>query len=251
MNGDRPAEQNRPRPAWYAAAAGPARDWVTVAHLPYSAWHLSYVLIGAGLAAHLDVRTLLATLVAFALAVGIAAHALDELNGRPLGTSIPGPALASAAAVSLAGAAALGLAGVSTVGWGLAGFVAAGVVLVVGYDLELWGGVLHRDAVFALAWGAFPLLTSYFAQTGTVDLAAVLAAAFAGGLSAAQRALSSEARDLRRRVGSVSGERRYPDGSVRAVTRSTLLAPLERALASLSWATCALGVALVVAHTGR
>ncbi len=240
-----------PRAAWYVTATGGWRDWVSLLHLPYTSWHLAYVLIGAGLATRLSVTRLLATLMAFALAVGVAAHCLDELRGRPLGTSVPAAQLAVAAGVALTGAVALGAEGVYRVGWGLAGFIAVGLVLVVAYNLELWGGRLHNDAVFALGWGAFPLLTSYFAQTATLGPAAVAAAAFAAGLSAAQRVLSTEARQLRRRVVSVSGERVYRDGTRAMLTRQVLLGPVEKALATLSWSTCALGVALVLSRTGH
>jgi asparagine N-glycosylation enzyme membrane subunit Stt3 len=238
------------RAAWYATAPGTWRDWVTLLHPPYTAWHLAYVLVGAGLAAHVSGVRLAATLGAFALAVGVAAHALDELRGRPLATTISTPVLAGAAAASLAGATALGALGVARVGWGLVGFVAAGVVLVLGYNLELCGGRLHRDSVFAAAWGAFPLLTAYYAQTGTVRLSAVVGAGFAYGLSRAQRTLSADARELRRRVATVSGEKVLADGTRVPISHDTLLRPLERALSALSWSTCALGVALVLARSG-
>src|ERR1700692_1828648 len=89
------------RPAWYAAPSrGWWRDWWTVLHPPYTAWHLRYRLIGAALAPHLTPRRLAATLVAFTLAVAVSAHALDELRGRPLKPSIPSSVLAAAAAVS-------------------------------------------------------------------------------------------------------------------------------------------------------
>ena len=44
--GDHPAE----RPAYYAARPGGWRDWWTLLHPPYTAWHLSYSVIGAALA---------------------------------------------------------------------------------------------------------------------------------------------------------------------------------------------------------
>lgn len=224
---------------------------MSVLHLPYTAWHLAYVLIGAGLAAHLSVPRLLATLLAFALAVGVAAHGLDELRGRPLGTTIQAPVLAAVSGVALAGAVALGAAGISWVGWGLAGFIAVGAALVVAYNLELWGGRFHNDATFALAWGAFPVLTAYYAQAATLRPAAVAGALFAFGLSTGQRALSTEARDLRRRVSSVSGSKEYRDGSRSLLSRDTLIAPIEKTLVALSWSTCALGVALVLSRTGH
>ncbi len=239
------------RAAWYTLAPGTWRDWVSVLHLPYTAWHLSYILIGAALAPHLSVSRLVATIVAFGLAVGVAAHGLDELHGRPLGTSIPGPQLAAVSTASLAGATVLGALGVSRVGWGLAAFIAAGAAIVVAYNLELWGGRLHNDVTFALAWGAFPVLTAYYAQASTLRPAALVAAAFAYGLSQAQRQLSTEARDLRRRVVSVDGQKVYRDGQGVRITRASMLGPVERSLVALSWSTCALGVALVLARTGH
>jgi hypothetical protein len=239
------------RAAWYAPSPGRWRDWVSVLHLPYTAWHLSYVLVGAGLAPAFSVSRLVATLLAFGLAVGVGAHGLDELHGRPLGTTIPGPILVGVSALALAGAVALGIAGIARVGWGLAGFIAAGSFMVVAYNLELGGGRLHNDATFALAWGAFPVLTAYFAQSGTIRPAAAVAALFAYGLSKAQRALSTEARDLRRQVVAVDGHRTYRDGTVRPLTSRSILGPIERSLVALSWSTCALGVALVLARTGH
>jgi hypothetical protein len=237
------------RPAWYAAQPGAWRDWVTVLHPPYTAWHLGYVLVGAGLARRVDFVRLAGTLLAFGLAVGVAAHALDELRGRPLRTRISSRALAVAAALALASAAVIGGIGIHVVGLGLLGFVVAGVVLVVGYNLELLGGRLHNDIVFAAAWGGFPVLTSFYAQTSSITVAAVAGAAFAYGASHAQRVLSAEARHLRRRVTSVSGVMASQAGEVRELTKASLLLPLERALRALSWSTCALGVAMVVART--
>ncbi|HVA73207.1 MAG TPA: hypothetical protein VNF71_01405 [Acidimicrobiales bacterium] len=234
------------RPAWYAVAAGPGRDWISVLHPPYTAWHLGYVLVGAGLAANLSVERLLATLLAFALAVGVAAHGLDELHGRPLGTTIPSRTLATVSGAALAGAIVLGVVGIDRVGWGLVIFIAVGAALVLAYNLELAGGRLHNDATFALAWGSFPVLTAYYAQARTMSAAAVLAAVYAFGLSRAQRHLSSEAREVRRRVVGVAGQKTYQDGSSTAITRDTILRPIERALVALSWSTCALGIALIV-----
>src|SRR5205814_7935334 len=97
-----------PRPAFYALERGGWRDYVTLLHPPYTLWHLSYVAIGAGLAPKIDGTRLGATFAAFALALGVGAHALDELRGRPLRTAIPAPVLVVLAAASIAGAAAIG-----------------------------------------------------------------------------------------------------------------------------------------------
>lgn len=252
--GRRPAAGGgRPGPvgaAFYASTAGGWRDWWSVLHPPYTAWHLSYVVIGAALAPTLGVATLVATLVAFFLGVGVAAHALDEMMGRPLGTAIPPWQLAAAGSAALAGAVALGGLGVARVGPWLVAFVVVGAALVVGYNLELAGGRLHNGVGFAAAWGAFPVVTAYFAQTGTVGAPAVLAALAAFALSWAQRSLSTPARELRRRVVEVEGSLVMADGSRRPLGRAALLSPLEAALKALCWATVLLALALALARAG-
>ena len=187
-----------------------------------------------------------ATLVAFGLAVGVSAHALDELHGRPLRTAIPSGVLAAAGAASLAAAVTIGIVGIAKVGAGLAVFIALGVVLTVGYNLELLGGRLHNDVVFAAAWGAFPVLTAYYAQAETLRLPAVVAAAGAYALSAAQRSLSTPARMLRRSVASIDGTITYLDGDHAPLSTATLLAPLEAALRAMAFGLVALAVALTV-----
>jgi hypothetical protein len=223
-------------------------DWWTLLHPPYTLWHLSYVTIGACLVGPVRVSRLIATLIAFFLAVGIGAHALDELRGRPLRTEIPSWQLVAAAAVGLGGATGLGVAGVVVVGPVLVAFIVVGLVLALSYNLELWGGRLHHDVIFALAWGAFPVLTAFVAQHGTIDLAAVAASAFAAGTAAAQRYLSTPARQLRRRTASVDGEVVGLDGASVPLTATTMLAPLEHALQAMSAAMVALGVALALAR---
>ena len=235
------------RPAFYAASPGVAwRDWWTVLHPPYTAWHLAYVVIGAMLAPSPKLAPLFATLAAFFLAVGVAAHTLDELHGRPLRTSIPSSALIGAAGISLAGAAGLGGVGVDRVGLVLVPFIVVGVFLVVAYNAELFGGLVHNDFVFALAWGSFPVLTAYVAQSRTLRLAPLLAAVAAFALSYAQRSLSTRARMIRRSVDSVEGIVHTADGSSRVIDQAFLLQPLEQALRALSWGAVALAAALAV-----
>jgi hypothetical protein len=236
-------------PAYYAArTTGWRRDVWALLHPPYTAWHLSYVLIGASLAPRLDVVRLAATLLAFFLAVGIAAHALDELRGRPLQTEIPAGVLWVAAGIGLAGAVALGIAGLAVVGWWLLPFIAMGVFFVFAYNLELLRGRVHGDFWFALSWGAFPVLTAYFAQTGRLSFAALAAAVAGYALSYAQRMLSTPARLLRRRTRSATGELVLADGSQVALDRPMLLRPLERALAASSWGIVLLSLGLVASR---
>jgi hypothetical protein len=237
------------RPAFYALAPGSWRDYVTLLHPPYTLWHLSYVVVGAALAPDWRPGRLLATLAAFFLAVGIGAHALDELNGRPLATRIPDRVLRGLAGVSIASAVGIGIAGAVTFDLWLLVFVAAGAFIVYAYNAELFGGRFHSDLWFALAWGAFPLITGYFAAAERLRGEAVLAACFAAFSSYAQRLLSTPVRRVRRTVVSVSGSLELKDGTVEPITRETLTGASERALRALTFALIALAVALVVLRT--
>jgi len=236
------------RPAYYAARPGGWRDWWTLLHPPYTAWHLSYVVIGAALAPQVHLNRLLYTLAAFFLAVGVAAHALDELHGRPLRTRIPRAALAGAAAVSLAGAVGLGAYGITQAGWILVPFMVAGPTLVIAYNAELFGGVVHNDLGFAAAWGAFPVLTGYAAQDGNLGPAAGVAAAAALALSAAQRRLSTPARSIRRRAARIDGVITLADGTTAPLGPDQLLHPLEGALRAMSYGVMLLAAALAIAR---
>jgi hypothetical protein len=209
------------RPAWYALGRGGGRDWLTLLHPPYTLWHLSYVALGAALAPEFHTDRLLAALAAFFLALGVSAHALDELRGRPLRTEIPTWALMTVAVASLAGAVAIGISAAIAWGLGLLVFVAVGAVLVPAYNLELFGGRIHTDWGFALSWGAFPALTGYFVEAQTIRVDAIAVAAYATALSLAQRALSTVAREARRDrrtlTGTAAAERALRLGTVAAV----------------------------------
>jgi hypothetical protein len=233
------------RPAFYALASGGWRDYVTRLHPPYTAWHLSFVAIGAALTPDFAVSRLLPTLAAFFLAVGIGAHALDELQGRPLKTRIPDAVLVALGATSLVLAIGIGVLGAVLVDPWIGAFVAAGALIVVAYSLELFAGLFHTDYWFALSWGAFPVLTGFFATTGTVSLAALFGALFAFALSLAQRHLSTRVRDVRRHIASVTGTVTRYDGSVEPITAANLAKAEELALRALSGATVALAAALV------
>ena len=219
------------KPAFYALSPGGWRDYVTVLHLPYTAWNLSYVALGSALAPHFRTDRMLWTMGAFALALGVSAHTLDELNGRPLGTEIPKRVLAGMGAAALAGACAIGVWAAASWGYGLLGFVAVGAFLVPAYNLEWFGGTFHAAWWLALAWGGFPILTAYFAQAQTLRVEAVLAAGFGTGLILVQRSLSTPVRHARRTLGSLAG-----------------VEPMERALRILPWANILLGAALVTAR---
>jgi hypothetical protein len=236
------------RPAFYALGRGRASELITLLHLPYTAWHLSYFALGAAVAPHLYVNRLLWGLAAFALAVGVAAHALDELHDRPLRTGLSRRTLVVLASVSLLGALAIGVAGVLSVSVRLLPLLVVGGLFVPAYNLEWIGGRVHGDLWFAIGWGAFPAFTGYFVESLRIALPGVLIALSCTVLSVAQRKLSAPARELRRRTRSITGVRTLPDGRTEELSLPALLAPLDGALAALSLAVVVTACALVAAR---
>jgi hypothetical protein len=233
------------RPAFYALSSGGWRDLVTILHPPYTLWHLSYVALGAAAAPVIHADRLLAALAAFFLAVGISAHALDELRGRPLNTKLSRTNLIVLAFIGLVGAVAIGVIGIVVVSPLLIPLVLVGAFIVPAYNLELWGGRFHSDAWFAVAWGGFPAFTGYFSNALAIRPAGILVSAACCMLSAAQRRLSTPVRELRRRTASVQGQQHLDDGRVIELTRQRLADPLEGALSALWLALVLMAIGLV------
>jgi ABC-type branched-subunit amino acid transport system permease subunit len=236
------------RPAFYALRPGGWRDLLTLLHPPYTAWHLSYVGFGAVAAPELHGDRLALTLLAFFLAVGVSAHAFDELQDRPLRTQLSDRLLAGLGGVALAGAVAIGIAGALTVSLGLLAFVAVGAFIVVAYNFELFGGRFHSEFWFAAAWGAFPALTAYWINALQFRVEGLLVAAACFVLSVAQRRMSTPVRELRRRTISVTGEQRLADGTTIELDAARLAAPLDDALRACALALPLLAAGLVIAR---
>lgn len=221
--------------AFYARGGSRGADFATLLHPPYTLWHLSYVAIGAALAPDLDPVVLAGTLAAFLLGLGVGAHALDEVHGRPLRTGFGDGALWAMGIGGIAGGFALGVVGVFWISPLVLAWAGLGVALAAGYALE-WPSWLHSDWGFAVAWGAFPVLVGFWAQTEAIAVAAVIGAAATTVISRAQRALSTPARRLRR-----GGVELEPD-------QIELLETWERPLRLLSLTMPLLALALLATH---
>lgn len=241
-----PRPSGEPRPAFYALSPGGWRDLVTLLHPPYTAWHLSYVAIGAALAPTFVLWRLGAALGAFLLALGVGCHALDELTGRPLGTQLSSTALVGLAVAGLGGAVVIGAIGAVVVSAWLIPLVVIGTFAALAYNLELFGGRFHTDAWFALSWGAFPAFTGWFVEALDVRATGLLVALACCLLSFAQRRLSTPVRQLRRRTAAVDGRLTLRDGRVIELDAPHLIAPLEAALSALWKAMVVLAAALVI-----
>ena len=230
------------RPAFYAPTGSVIGDVVSLLHVPYTLWHLSYVPIGAALAPELDWLVLGGTLAAFAVGLGVGAHALDEVKSRPLGTTLSDRTLWTIGIGAMATSMVIAAIGAFVVSPWVLVWAMAGIILAVGYALE-WP-VLHTDIGFGLAWGGFPLLVGYWAQTLTLTPAVLVMAGMATLLSLAQRALSTPARFVRRRtieaVTTFDGDREWG--------RAELLHTWEKPLRLLTWTTVALATGLLLTH---
>jgi hypothetical protein len=235
------------RPAFYALDGGGWRDYWTLLHPPYTLWHLSFVAIGACIVPVIRPAYLGLAILAFFLAVGIAAHALDELRSRPLRTRISDRMLIGLAALALLGAAAVGIYGASLVSWWGLLFIGVGGFLVPAYNLEWFHGTFHSDLWFAIMWGGFPALAGAFAQMGRINVATLFVCTGCALIAAAQRRLSTPVRRIRRRVTSVSGILAEGDVSER-ITEATITAAPEGALRLLWIAMVAMAVGLVISR---
>ncbi|HLF42298.1 MAG TPA: hypothetical protein VJA46_02080 [Acidimicrobiia bacterium] len=224
--------------AFYARSGSTRGDLITLLHPPYTAWHLSYVAIGAGLAPHLDWRILAGTLLAFFFGLGVGAHALDEVHDRPLRTGLGDGTLWALGVGGVLAGGLLGVLGAFVISPVLLVWVVIGLGLVAGYALE-WSPILHSDWGFSVAWGAFPLLVGFWAQTEALSLSAILVAAVTTVLSRVQRELSTPARRIRRTDDLIQ---------VSGWTRDELLSTWERALRLMSLAMPLLALALLTAH---
>ena len=231
------------RSAFYSLAPGGLRDYWTLLHPPYTAWHLSYVLLGASLSPAPDARIVGGALLAFFLGVGVSAHAFDELQGRPLGTRIPNATLIALGSLGLIGAVALGILAATQLGAGFLVFVVVGAALVLLYGVE--APLVHSDVGFALGWGGFPVLTAAFA-TSAPPIPAALAAIAASLISLAQRRLSTPVRRIRRTSTEVRGEITYRDGTTEMIHRGSIIAAPEAALRLLWLAMVTLSAGMLL-----
>ena len=239
--------------AWYdVKAKGWLRDFVILLHPPYTLWHLSYIPIGAALAPTMNWATLGWTVLAFFLAMGIGAHCADELRGRPLRTKIPGWILALLGVLSLGGAVYIGVVIGLKETIGILPLIIFGVFIVFAYNLEWFRGFFHTNFWFGFAWGAFPAMTAYVAQTHTVSPALILVAVACLLYSITQRVLSLHARFWRRKVLLLEGhyftEVPTEPNRPRYLAKQDIIQPAEVALKFMTWTVVIAAIGLLLVH---
>ena len=238
--------------AWYVVTSDRyLARWWNALHVPYTLWHLSYLVMGAALGTALRWDVLGWAVLAFFLGLGIAGHAFDLLRGDPLALKLPASHLEVAGVMSLLLAAFIGSLNIywGNVPWWLGWAIVAGILMALGYNLE-WPG-LHGDLQFALFWGAFPFLVGNLAMGGGLDPAAVMAGAFCFLTAWSQRVLSARARYLRRKVARASltlDEKAESATAVVGQPVAWMLRPMETTLLLLTIAMPVLAIALMASR---
>ena len=216
-----------PRPAFYALRAGGWRDYVTVLHLPYTAWNLSYVALGAALAPRFRTDRMLWTMAAFALGARRRGPRPRRAQRPTARDRDPGRRLVGLGVASLAGACAIGIWAATRWGYGLLAFVAAGAFIVPAYNLEWFGGRFHGALVARARLGRASRPQRVLRAGRTLRVEAILAAGYATALILVQRTLSTPVRHARRRSRDLAGRR--ADGAGAADPAARERAPRRRA----------------------
>ncbi|MCI4344508.1 MAG: hypothetical protein L3J87_02650 [Thermoplasmata archaeon] len=227
----------RVRRTWYAGPDSWQGELWTMLHLPYTGMVLAFVVLGASLSPTLSWPVLLATLSAYFLALGIGSHFLDQLPG--MGSRYvrhwPSWALGVVGTLGVTGGVVIGAAGaVVRLGPWFLVLVAAQGTVAVGYPLApKFAGLLHRDSVFAISWGALPFLISFYAQSRSITIAALLVGASLALVAVVEIRASRASREARRRgavqpshgvAGRPTPGRRRPELVLQALVAGSMLA---------------------------
>lgn len=232
------------KPAWYVYGGGLVGDFLALTHPPYTAWHLSYVVMGISLAPKVFLDRSVAVLAAFLLGLGLGAHALDESQGHPLKTRFSDNALRFIAVTTIGGATVIGLFYAVTLTPLILFFVVVESFIAFAYNLEWFNGKFHNPIIFALGWGSMPLLTAFYVNALTLNLPALLMAIAAGGLSLVQYVLSNYSKILRRRIAPVKALQLEDDTSI-PITTSDLIDACDNSLKLLTVSVIVIALTLL------
>jgi hypothetical protein len=191
------------RAVWYGGSETRLGELWTMLHLPYTGMVLAFVLAGSFVAPAVSLTVTVALLAAYFLGLGIGAHFLDQLSG--MGSRYVAHwrdrELWLGGLLGVGGGVSIGLLGLYLRPFGpwMLPLVAGQAFFAVAYPLApVFGRVFHSNVVFALSWGAGPVLVSSYAQAGSVYPWALVVAACAATAAWVEIRLSREARAQRR-----------------------------------------------------
>mgnify|MGYP003577308347 CR=1 FL=1 len=191
---------------WFVPGFGPMRFRVAIGllFLPYTGMVLAFTVMGSMLADTVHWDRVLAIVVIYFLALGVAAHALDAVGSRgtkPWGSVVWRRQLWSLAAASLALAYAIGIYYMLRDAPMLWWIAAAEGFFLLAYNLEWFRGRFHTDGWFALSWGGLPVLAGHVLQTNTLSWAAILVAGAAALVALVEIKASRPYKMLKRAAG--------------------------------------------------
>ena len=163
--------QSKTAPQWYCQFH--ISDYMTLLHIPFSAFLMACVVIGASMASELHIdRLILALIAVFCGLQG--SHFLDELKGHPWNTKISNQMLYTIGFLCISIGAAIGIYLSLTVSLLLIPFIAAIIFFPIAYSLELWQEKFHNPFWFGISGGFLVCYGSYFLQDPTISAHALL-----------------------------------------------------------------------------
>lgn len=152
---------------------------VGILFLPYTGMVISFGIWGS-LSVEFSLDRVLAIGLLYFFAIGISAHCLDALGSKkkPWG-HLPKTKLLVASIISLLVACSIGLYFAFLDSWILIPIGILEVFFLFAYNLELFGGRFHNNAVFVISWGILPVLAGAVIQTNTITVETVVFCAIA------------------------------------------------------------------------
>lgn len=193
---------------------------------------ISFAVIGSLAAASVSWERLVAIVVIYGLALGIAAHAADGIGSKkakPWGSFFSRKQLLVLSASSLAAAYSIGAYYIIFFAPLLAPIAVMEGFFLLAYNFELFGGRFHNDFWFSLSWGSLPAVAGYVMQTNSIDILPLFISLATGLVSFVEIRLSRPYKEMKR-----NGVR---DNRVRR---------LENGLKSLSIGTIVVAAILIV-----
>ena len=156
--------------------SGLGRQYLRLMHFPLPLCVFSFATLGAIISPTLHFDRLLWTFLAVFASLCLASYSFDELKGRPWRTTVPESQLLALGWTGLAISVLTGIYLALTISPILLAWIPPSGFVILAYNMELFKGRFHNSWTFALGWGGIPTLGSFFLQTLTINLAAILVA---------------------------------------------------------------------------
>ena len=189
---------------WFVPKFGPLkfRVFIGLMFLPYTGMCVSFTILGSMLAPTITWDRVAAVSLIYGLALGISAHAADNLGSKkkPWGMYFNSKGLWMMVALGLI--VAYSIAAYYIIYY-VPNLLAVGVLegfFVFAYNLELFRGRLHTDGCFIFSWGILPVFAGYIMQTNTFGPIPLLFSTLTAIISYVHIKISRRYKELRRQT---------------------------------------------------